>query len=211
MVRLYGLEGYRDKIAVGSLYVDTERFTPPAGNSPRTYGIGFVGRFSEEKGILQFIGALPGVLSGGRNGMRVAVIGDGELRGAVEAAVGAALPGRRVECPGWVPPEELPAYLQAIRLIVVPSVKEGLPNIVLESMASGCIVLATPVGGVPDLVRDGETGFLLGGNSPEAIEKGIVRALDHPDPDGITGKARMLIADKYSYDAAVERYREVFL
>jgi len=87
---------------------------------------------------------------------------------------------------------------------------EGLPTVILEAMACGTPVLATPVGGIPDVIKDGETGFIMENNSPECIAKNIVRVLEYPDLNKVTKNARKLIEEKYTYKAAVERYRRIF-
>ena len=112
----------------------------------------------------------------------------------------------RVELTGH---NELPDNLNELKLLVFPSYSEGLPNIVSESMACGTIVLATPVGGVPDLINDGETGFIIEDNTPECIAENVIKALNYPDLDRIVKNARKLIEDEYTYEAAVERYRNI--
>ena len=74
---------------------------------------------------------------------------------------------KNVTLVGWISHDELPSYLNMLKLLVVPSYTEGLPNIVIEAMSCGTPVLATPVGGVPDLIEDGITGFILEDNFPE--------------------------------------------
>ena len=87
--------------------------------------------------------------------------------------------------------------------------EEGVPNIVLEAMACGTPVLATPVGGIPDVIKDGDTGFIMEDNSPECIATNTVRALSHPDLEAITAKARALVDEKYAYEVVVENYRKI--
>jgi glycosyltransferase involved in cell wall biosynthesis len=74
-------------------------------------------------------------------------------------------------------------------------------------MPCGTVVLATPVGGVPDLIKDGETGFILENNTPECIASNVIRALSHPNLGGIAGNARRLIEQEYGRDAMVEKRR----
>ena len=76
-------------------------------------------------------------------------------------------------------------------------------------MACGTPVLATPVGGVPGVIKDGETGFIMENNSPECIAKNVMRALEHPNLDKIIKNARELVEKEFTYEAAVERYRKI--
>ncbi|WP_298669991.1 glycosyltransferase family 4 protein [uncultured Methanofollis sp.] len=206
-VALYDLGHYEKKTWPGSLYVDTARFAVQKGISEREYDLGFVGRFSREKGILEFVSSLVTVRDGGQ--CRVALIGDGDLRGEAETVVSQHRIRDSVDFIGWVNNADLPRYLNTIKVLVVPSYREGLPNIVLEAMACGCIVLATPVGGIPALVRDGVTGFITETNSPEILSKNIERALRHPDMEYVSERARELIEQSYTYDAAVRQYGQI--
>ena len=76
-------------------------------------------------------------------------------------------------------------------------------------MACGTPVLATSVGGVPDLIKDGNTGFIMKDNSPECIAKNVIRALEHPNRDEIVKNARALVEQEFTYEDAVERYRQI--
>ena len=77
-------------------------------------------------------------------------------------------------------------------------------------MGCGAPILATPVGGIPDVIKDGETGFIMEDTTPECIAINVTRALNHPDLEKITKNARTLIEKEYTLEAAVERYRELF-
>ena len=76
-------------------------------------------------------------------------------------------------------------------------------------MGCGTPVLATPVGGIPDVIKDGETGFILEDNLPECIAENVIRALNHQNLEKIAKNARKVIEDEYTYEAAVERYRKI--
>ena len=76
-------------------------------------------------------------------------------------------------------------------------------------MGCGTPVLATSVGGAPDLIKDDETGFIMEGNSLECIVKNVIRALEHLELEKIVKNARELIEKEFTYEAAVERYRKI--
>jgi glycosyltransferase involved in cell wall biosynthesis len=114
-----------------------------------------------------------------------------------------------MELTGWIPHDELPDYLNELKLLILPSYTEGLPNIMLEAMACGTPVLATPVGAIPDVIKEGRTGFIMENNSPGCIAENMMRALEYPDLDRIVENARELVKKEFTYGAAVERYRKI--
>jgi glycosyltransferase involved in cell wall biosynthesis len=75
-------------------------------------------------------------------------------------------------------------------------------------MACGTPVLATSVGGVPDLIKDGNIGFIMADNSPECIARNVIRALEHPELEKIVKNARKFIKDEYSYEVMVRKCRD---
>jgi glycosyltransferase involved in cell wall biosynthesis len=207
MIDLYEMHSYDHKIHVGGQYVDTTNFRETKKLIDRTYDMGYIGRLISEKGALQFIQSLPLILKDKQ--AKVIVIGDGDLRDEIEQILEKNDIRSKIELLDWVDNKQLPQYLNNIRLVVVPSDYEGLPNLVLESMACGTPVLATPVGGVPDIIREGETGFIMKDNSPECIAENVVRVLSHPDLEQIRKNAHNLIKREYTYEAAVARYKNV--
>ena len=69
--------------------------------------------------------------------------------------------------------------------------------------------LATPVGAIPDVIKDGETGFIMENNSQECVAENVIRVLEHLNIDIIVKNARLLVEREFSYEAAVERYRTI--
>ena len=206
-VSFLDLVEYRYKISIGSLYVDLSLFKIIKGLKNRKELVGYVGRYSEEKGIINFVDALPMILNG-TNNIKILIGGGGPLLNEIKEKV-KKYQDKGANLIDWIPYGELPNYLNELKLLILPSYTEGLPNIVLEAMACGTPVLATPVGGVPDLIKDGETGFVMEENSPECIAENILRVLDRPDLVTIARNAQVLIEKEYTYETALKRYQEI--
>jgi glycosyltransferase involved in cell wall biosynthesis len=205
---LYEMQKYNAKISVGSQYVDTDLFREIRKQSERQYDVGYIGRLIKEKGALEFSRSLPMILKGRPS--QAIIIGDGYLRDEIEDVIASHRIQTRVKVLNWIDNKELPYYLNDIKLVVVPSDYEGLSTLILEAMACGTMVLATSVGGTPEVVRHGETGFILENNSPECIAVNAIRILDYGDNAHIRNNARTLIERVYSYQAAVERFKDIF-
>ncbi len=209
ILKEWNLERHRNKILIGHRhYMDFEKFSITKPFSRRDRVIGYVGRLSEEKGILNFVSALPGIVKEKKN-LTIHIIGDGPLNDQVQADLLRYDVSGQVVRIGWVRHDELPRYLNELRLLVLPSDTEGLSNIMLEAMACGTPVLSTPVGAIPDFITDGKTGFLMENNEPETIEKNVIRALDSPDTEEIIMHAQDLLKREFTFESAVKRYRGI--
>ena len=209
LVQEFGLERYKHKISIAhEHFLDFDKFKMDKPLTERDNLIGYIGRLSQEKGISSFMEATPKVVAT-TDGVTFLIVGAGQLRPQVEEHANKS--NNKVRFVGWIPHDELPEYLNKLKLLVLPSYTEGLPNIMLEAMACGTPVLATPVGATPDIIKDGDTGFIMESNSPECIAENIVRALNHPDLEQIARNARALVEREFTYEAAVERYRNILL
>jgi len=203
------LASSRHKLQNGALFLeDLESFSAQIPIQKRGPVIGYVGRLVAEKGALEFAQAIPLAL-GQRPDLRFLIIGTGRLDDALEEFMSGQSWRNRVTWLKWVDHDRIPDYLNQLSLVVIPSYSEGLPNLALEAMGCGTPVLATPVGGIPDVVIDGETGFLLEGNSPDVIAQAIIRAVSEPDLGIIARQAREVIERKYTFDAASRRYQAI--
>jgi D-inositol-3-phosphate glycosyltransferase len=95
---------------------------------------------------------------------------------------------------------------------VLTSKNEGFPNVVMEAMASGTPVVAANVGGVPELIRSGETGILIDGRDPQAFADAIERCLDDPEASVAMADAALAhVREHLSVDSMVSNYRELYL
>jgi glycosyltransferase involved in cell wall biosynthesis len=170
--------------------------------------VGYIGRMSREKGVLNLLEAIPSTCSR-MNDVKFLLGGDGPLLEQVRGELAGLVAQKRAQVLDWILHNEIPAYLNDMKLLVLPSYYEGLPTIVLEAMACGTPVLATRVGAVPDIVTDGETGFIMDDNSPQSIARNIIRALNHPALNQISRNARAYVDREYVYETIKERWRQL--
>jgi glycosyltransferase involved in cell wall biosynthesis len=135
--------------------------------------------------------------------------GDGPDAAVLEAmAVQEGLAGK-VRFPGRV--DDVPALLAAAHLAVHPTFSEGLSNTVLEAMAEGLPVVTTAVGGMPEIIRDGQSGLLVPAGDTEALARGIGRLLNDPELRGSLGSAALRDVREHCHETAIaEQYEEVF-
>jgi glycosyltransferase involved in cell wall biosynthesis len=135
----------------------------------------FVGRLEAPKGVLELLEAFT-ALAARRTDVRLAVVGSGSAHGSfVEAA---RTLGDRLLVAGPRPLAEVPRWMAACDALVLPSWAEGTPNVILEALACGRRVVATSVGGIPDLLQDPETGEMVSPRRPDLLAAAMERALD---------------------------------
>jgi len=209
IIKERGLEKYRSKILiVHKHFIDFTLFNISKRIEERENVIGYIGRLHKEKGVLNFIEAIPSLQKMVTN-IAFLIGGNGELSSEIRAYLKKKNSVNRVEMVGWIPHENLPKYLNKLKLLVLPSYAEGLPNIMLEAMACGTPVLATCVGAIPDVIEDKKNGFLLEDNSPECISKKILEVLARKDLGEISNNARITIKKNFTYNSAVGNYRRI--
>ena len=155
---------------------------------------------------MNYIKAIPEIKKGK---LKFLIGGDGELRCEIEEYLYENNFNNRIILMGWIPHDEIPDRLNELKLLVIPSYTESGPLIALEAMSCGTPILATPVGHIPDIVKDGETGFIMENNTPACIAENVLRALEHPDLERIVKNARVLVEREFTYEAAVERYGKI--
>jgi glycosyltransferase involved in cell wall biosynthesis len=106
---------------------------------------------------------------------------------------------------------DVPALLQEVNVSVLPSLSEGLSNSLLEAMAARLPVIATNVGGNPEIVRDGTTGFLVPSQDPEALSNAIIRVLESPDLADRLGEAGYnRVAAQFSLKSTVQKTEDLY-
>jgi glycosyltransferase involved in cell wall biosynthesis len=206
LIKDWHLEKYRAKIAIAhNHFLDLEEFGFGKESEEREYLLGYIGRFGAEKGALNLARSTPELLKHFSQG-DILIGGSGPLAEKMVEVIGKDSLAR-VKMPGWIDHQDLPEYLKELRLIILPSYTEGLPNIMIEAMACGAVVLATSVGAISEYIKDEETGFLMEDNSPKCIIENAIRALNCPELDRIARNARSLVEREFSYEVAVRSWQ----
>lgn len=117
----------------------------------------------------------------------------------------------RVTFLGFIPHAEMPKYLHVSDIFIRPSLSEGLGNSFLEAMAAGIPVIATPVGGIPDFLIDGETGLFCDVGNPRSIAQKIEKLLkDKESRQHIVRRAGEMVREKYQWSKIAEEMKTVF-
>jgi glycosyltransferase involved in cell wall biosynthesis len=107
------------------------------------------------------------------------IIGDGHLYKQVRKYISDNKLENVVVLLDWIPDDKLPEYYNELKLLVIPSYINGLPYSMLEAMACGKLILATPVGVIPDVIKEGITSFIVQENAPQGITKNILTILEN--------------------------------
>lgn len=210
-----------DKMRVVELGLDLQRFAsaPRYGGAIReqlglpadTPLVGFCGRLVPIKQPEIYLDAAHRVRAE-RPDAHFVILGDGELREGMEARVAELGERDGIHFLGWQ--QDTPPLLADLNLLVLTSANEGTPVASIEAGAAGVPTVSTAVGGVPDVVRDGETGWLVPDGDPEAVAEAILAALADPaetDRRGRTAQAEFLTrfsVDRLAADIAA-LYREL--
>lgn len=169
-----------------------------------------IGRLSEQKGQLLLLEALRLIRKNGVQ-MQLVLAGDGPMRPAVEAYIQNHGLDDCVRITGWISNDEVRNELLAARALVLPSFAEGLPVVIMEALALGRPVISTYVAGIPELVRDGDSGWLVPAGSVHDLCTAIATALATPAESlnvmGRAGAAR--VAELHDAQANAKELAEI--
>lgn len=160
--------------SVDSCFLDAECTEPP---SSRTFVC--VGRLSAQKGHMILLEAFAKVVADEPRA-RLVLAGDGELREFVEQRITDLGLSDHVEITGWISEQQVRDHLAQARAMVLPSFAEGLPVVIMESLAMLRPVISTVIAGIPELVRDGENGWLVSAGSVDELAHAMRQALSAP-------------------------------
>lgn len=204
-----------DGVAPGRTHIVPPGFVPaafadplddPLPDLPRPRVL-FVGRLAPQKRP----DLLPAIAAALPTGASLVVVGDGPQREALEALVARSPARDRIHLVGFMPHHRIPAFLAHADVLVLPSAYEELASILVEAMAAGLPVVATRVGGTPDVVTDGVTGLLAPPGDVAAIAGALTRILRDGELAARLAAAGRRHADgHHSWQALAERVLGIY-
>src|SRR5262249_23334896 len=147
----------------------------PLDSTSRTFIC--VGRLSAQKGHFVLVDAFARLVRDGADA-RLVLAGDGELRPEIQARIAAAGLQGPVEITGWLSEGDLRERILTSRALVLSSIAEGLPMVLMEALALGRPVIGTSIAGIPELVKPGLTGWLVTPGNAGELASAMREALD---------------------------------
>jgi glycosyltransferase involved in cell wall biosynthesis len=204
------------KVHVVRCGVDPAAFGSLARRPPAVPTFVCVASLREYKGHAVLLDAVGLLRARGRR-IRVVLVGDGELRRALEARVARDGLSSVVELRGALPHQEIPGVLAGATAMVLPSVRsrdgqmEGIPVALMEAMAARVPVIATRLSGIPELVRDGETGLLVPERDAPALAAAMERLADDPGLGAqLAGEGRRAVRERFDRSRNVAQLAALF-
>jgi glycogen(starch) synthase len=168
--------------------------------------VGYVGRLAEQKAPQLLVAAFADVATDAS----LVIVGDGPLRRRVQSAVQRSAAGRSTLVRGFVAHDDMPSVLASLDLLVLPSIYEEMGSVLVEAMASGLPVVASAVGGIPDVVEDGVTGLLVPPGDVGALTKAIEELLTDCEKRSRMAEAARARSAHYEWPALARRAASVY-
>jgi len=198
--------GADDATVVGN-GVDADQFQPSTGSDERY--VLFVGRLDYPKGVPDLLEAAKSVVK--NHDVKFVITGKGPQREQLEQQVKRLGIEDDIEFSGYVSRARQISLYQNSTAFALPSHYEGLPTVLLEAMACGAPVVATTVGGCPEVIEDGENGLLVSPKDPPALSNAIDTILSDTElRTRMSRNARQTILDRYTWDEITDRFEREY-
>ncbi len=178
----------------------------------RTFILGTVVRLEPNKGIHYLLRAFHTLLLSIPHA-RLVIVGDGSERKQLEWLSRRLSIDRVVQFVGFQQPEKIPHWLQSFDCFILPSIeRESFGVSIVQAMAAGCPVIASRLGGIPEIVHDGETGLLIAPKDSEHIVYATLSIYQHPDMAMERArKAYAMVEKEFTLDHMIEQFRRYFV
>lgn len=201
-----------DKFGLENLVVlENSVFVPErVGNSKDSTKFFYLGRMCARKGVDVLLDATQ-ILLTSHSEARVYFAGDGEKIDFYKAMAKDLGIENNVVFLGWADESMKKQLADKCLASVLPSNAEGLPMSVLEAMAEGCVAIATRVGGLPDLIENGQNGFLVDPGDSKGLARTMLQCIEYPDVAlQIARNGRKTITEHYSMNKYIEKLEDLY-
>jgi glycogen(starch) synthase len=169
-----------------------------------------LGRLAPEKGIDIALEAFRRILDRFPD-VRLTIAGDGPLRSELEQQSTRLGLSRAVDFIGWIVPEKVPSLLNDHTIVLMPSREDSFPLVALEASLMARPIVATRVGGLPEIVLDGQTGLLVESESSQAFVRAVTLLLSRPETAFQYGQAaRRRVREAFSWERHVDGYDALY-
>ncbi|MFO7992134.1 MAG: glycosyltransferase [Thermoplasmata archaeon] len=205
------LEPDVELVILPSKGIDMDRFRPKSTSHSSTDGevkVLYAGRLHELKGLNYLIRAFSRVRKK-YPGAELLIVGGGALKDELEEWAVKEGVDEDVKFTGEVEHSELIKYYQSSDIFVLPSLSEGLSNVIMEAMACGLPVIATDVGGNPELVKHERGGLIVNAKDIPSLQRSLGRLLDDPELRGKMGKFNRKYIQKFNQDSVLSKKAEL--
>ena len=212
-----------NKIRLVSLRVDLNLFNPASklsilriNSSGDNMGIitGYIGRLVKDKGLEDLLEAIK-ILKNQNLGFRtwkLAIYGSGPLESKLEKLANELKIEDKIKWQGFIPYSQVPAALAQIDIFVYPSRHEGFGRSIMEALAMEKAVVATRVGGIPDLIKDNENGFLVSPHNPQELAQKIKMLMENKELRLKFGEVgREWVSKNFEWRQGIEKFANLFL
>jgi glycosyltransferase involved in cell wall biosynthesis len=191
--------------------VDIHRFTNGnARSSADVVRILFVSRLIMRKGLQFLIEAVPDILQQANSPFEIKVVGDGPDKEKLLQQIEQFGVAEKFRFCGYIDHGKLPEYYLDADIFVLPSLAEGMPNVVLEAMGSGLPVVATRVPGSEELIHHGENGYLVAPSDSQSLAQAIISLINDRVLRKRMGKQSKEIVSQYTWKSIAEQYIELY-
>ncbi len=205
LIKSFNIEKYAWKtLAAPTRIINIKTFKQTTQSKDRNRQIAYIGRLSQEKGIDIVIKTFLKLAKMDPE-LKFIIIGDGPLMNSVKYEVSKSNFDERIKIAGWLKPKDIVVSLNKVKLILVPSRSEGLPSVLLESMACGTPAMVSFAGVMKYVVQDNYNGFHLNSADPDNIARTICLILkEEENLQDISKRAHEYVATRYSEEAVLK-------
>lgn len=205
-----------EKVMVFYGGVDPGKFKLRKGKEKEKIKIMMCGRFVEKKGFEYGIRAFAKITKEHKNTLMY-IVGDGELKEKLKELTSSLNIASKVKFLGVLSHKEVQKQMEESDIFLAPSItakngdKEGIPTVIKEAMATGLPVVSTYHAGIPELVKDGETGFLVAEKDVEALTEKIHYLITHPEDAILMGrKGRKVVEEKFNLSIQIKKLEDLY-